>query len=98
LTGKSYTNRDLEFAAERAFNLERAMLAEWGRDRTLDETVEPQFELPCSSDGTVLDKTLFNQLLDEYYNLRGWDLTRGWPKRETLESLNLGDVADRLYL
>jgi len=74
------------------------MLAEWGRDRNLDETVEPQFELPCSSDGTILDKALFDQLLDEYYNLRGWDLERGWPRRETLEALDLGDVADRLGL
>ena len=98
LTGETYGNRALERVAERTFNLERAMLAEWGRDRNLDETVEPQFELPCSSDGTILDKALFDQLLDEYYNLRGWDLERGWPRRETLEALDLGDVADRLGL
>jgi aldehyde:ferredoxin oxidoreductase len=97
-TGTAYTNHDLEQAAERVFNLERAMLAEWGRDRKLDETVEPQFELPCSSDGTKLDKARFDQLLDEYYQLRGWDLEHGWPERETLEGLGLEDVANRLGL
>ena len=97
-TGENVTNRDLELVAERVFNLERAMLAEWGRDRRLDETVEPQFELPCSSDGTHLDKPLFDQLLEEYYRLRGWDMSRGWPTRETLETLRLAEVADRLGL
>ena len=98
LTGENYHNRDLEHIAERVFNIERAMLVEWGRDRKLDESVEPQFELPCSSDGTVLDKALFNRLLDEYYIFRGWDSKRGCPRRDTLEDLNLGDVADRLGL
>ncbi len=74
------------------------MLVEWGRDRKLDESVEPQFELPCSSDGTVLDKPLFDRLLDEYYSFRGWDPERGCPTRDTLEGLNLGEVADRLGL
>jgi aldehyde:ferredoxin oxidoreductase len=31
-----------------------------------------------------------------YYELEGWDTETGWPTRSTLESLNLGSVADEL--
>lgn len=96
VTGTTFTNQDLERAANRVFNVERALLTRWGRDRSLDETVEPQFELPCSSDGTRLDKPLFDRLLEEYYHLRGWDADRGWPTRKTLEALDIDDVADQL--
>jgi aldehyde:ferredoxin oxidoreductase len=33
---------------------------------------------------------------DDFYKLRGWDLTTGVPTRATLESLDLKDVADEL--
>jgi len=35
-------------------------------------------------------------LLDEFYELRGWDKTTGRPTREKLEELGLKDVADEL--
>ena len=37
-----------------------------------------------------------DRLLDEYYKLHGWDGETSWPTRETLEGLDLGDVADQL--
>lgn len=37
-----------------------------------------------------------NKMLDEYYALHGWDGRTSWPTRETLESLDLSDVADQL--
>jgi len=95
-TGVDYTNEELESIGERVFNLERAMLAEFGRDRQVDASIEPHFELPCKTDGTYLDKALFDELMDSYYQYRGWDVERGWPTREKLEELGLGDVADRL--
>ena len=33
-------------------------------------------------------------MLDEYYEIVGWDERTGIPKRSTLESLGLKDVAD----
>jgi aldehyde:ferredoxin oxidoreductase len=95
-TGVDYTDEELESVGERVFNIERSMLAEFGRDRALDASIEPHFELPCKTDGTCLDEPLFNDLLDQYYKYRGWDLERGWPTRRTLESLGLEDAADRL--
>ncbi len=37
-----------------------------------------------------------DQLLDEYYEARGWDKETGYPTRSTLESLGLAPVADEL--
>jgi aldehyde:ferredoxin oxidoreductase len=34
-------------------------------------------------------------MLDDYYNLRGWD-KRGIPTRETLEKLELNDLEEEL--
>jgi hypothetical protein len=35
-------------------------------------------------------------MLDRYYRLHEWDPQTGWPTRQTLEELDLSDVADRL--
>ena len=37
-----------------------------------------------------------DKLLDEYYEIRGWDLKTGIPTREKLLELGLGDVADEI--
>ena len=43
-----------------------------------------------------LDLPKFARLLDEYYELRGWDPATGLPAREKLEALGLSDVAAQL--
>ena len=35
-------------------------------------------------------------MLDEYFDLRGWDRERGWPVAETLKRLGIPEVAERL--
>jgi len=35
-------------------------------------------------------------MLDTYYRLRGWNPVNGYPTRERLDALDLGDVADIL--
>jgi hypothetical protein len=35
-------------------------------------------------------------MLDEYYDLWGWDKNSGLQKRRELERLGLGNLADRL--
>jgi aldehyde:ferredoxin oxidoreductase len=49
-----------------------------------------------SRKGLVLDKADFEKMKDDYYLIRGWDRATGLQKRETLEALNLKDVADQL--
>ena len=78
VTGVDCTARsDLDRVAERAFTLERVMLARAGRDRAVDESLAPHFKLPCRVDGTSLDEAGFGRMLDEYYAARGWDRERG---------------------
>ncbi|MBW1851942.1 MAG: hypothetical protein JRJ15_11025 [Deltaproteobacteria bacterium] len=49
-----------------------------------------------ASKGHFISKDELNQMLDEYYEARGWDVETGAPSREKLEELGLGYVADHL--
>jgi aldehyde:ferredoxin oxidoreductase len=92
VTGIDMTRDQFNQIAERAFNLERALMARSGRGRWLEETLAPQYELPCKSDGTSINKEGFLCLMDEYYLARGWDLKMGWPTEETLRALDLEEI------
>jgi aldehyde:ferredoxin oxidoreductase len=93
VTGVEKTHAELEKVSERAFTLERAMLARAGRNRKMEETVlAPHFKLPCRADGTLIDEDGFSMMLDEYYSARGWDLELGWPQVQGLRELGLNDV------
>jgi hypothetical protein len=39
-----------------------------------------------------LDREQFEPVLDEFYALHGWDPQTGWPTREHLAGLGVGDV------
>jgi len=102
-TGLDWDTREFEHAAERVLNLERAStIRHWARDRRMDERVLPSFEYdenlvnPETGERKALDRREFDPLMDEYYRLRGWDVTTGWPTRERLESLDLGYVYDEM--
>ncbi len=49
-----------------------------------------------SRKGMVVDRNEFEKLKDEFYQIRGWDVTTGLQKSTTLEELNLSDVAQQL--
>ena len=72
--------------------LERAILTRHGHTRAEDWFFESIF----NENNTWLDKEGLHKTLDEYYTLRGIDVTTGTPKRSTLEKLDLKDVADVL--
>ena len=93
VTGVDYSRAALDRIAERAFTLERLMLARFGRDRREEEGLAPHFRLPCRADGTLVDEVGFGRILDEYYDARGWDRERGWPTTETLARLDLTSVS-----
>ena len=42
------------------------------------------------------DRDKFDDFKTRYYNFEGWDPNTGWPKRSTLQSLDLSYVADEL--
>jgi aldehyde:ferredoxin oxidoreductase len=46
--------------------------------------------------GWKIDEEKFNRMLDEYYDLHGWDRKTSFPMRKTLIDLNLESVAQDL--
>jgi aldehyde:ferredoxin oxidoreductase len=90
-TGISLTPQDLERAGERICNLERLFNIRCGLRRQ-DDTLPDRFLKTKFKKGGAADKTVpLDQMLDEYYNVRGWDTTTGIPLPETLEKLGLDE-------
>jgi aldehyde:ferredoxin oxidoreductase len=46
--------------------------------------------------GFKADEDQYNAMLDEFYELWGWDKKNGMQTRESLEKVGLKDVADKL--
>jgi aldehyde:ferredoxin oxidoreductase len=46
--------------------------------------------------GAVIDRAGFEKLKDEFYTLRGWDVSTGFQTAAKLNELGLGDVAEDL--
>ena len=43
--------------------------------------------------GWKIDEAKYNKMLNEYYDLHGWDKSTSYPTRKALEDLGLEDVA-----
>ncbi len=102
-TGLDWDTKAFEHAAERVLNLERAItIRHWGRDRQMDERVIPSFEYdenwinPEINERKALERDKFMPVLDEYYRLRGWNVTDGRPTRACLERFDLGGIYDEM--
>ena len=103
-TGISVTLDDLFFAADRIYDLIRLF---WIREytvegkrwsRLMDYPPVKWFEEPLTKGaykGATLDKEKYGQLLNWYYEYRGWDYN-GVPKRETLEKHGLSLEAKQI--
>ncbi|HDJ83710.1 MAG TPA: aldehyde ferredoxin oxidoreductase [Desulfurococcaceae archaeon] len=100
-TGAAMTLDDFYKVADRIYALIRAFwVREYGGkwDRTMDYPPARWFEEPLTKGplkGAHLDRDKYDEMLSWYYELRGWD-ERGIPKKSTLESLGLSDVANEL--
>ena len=102
-TGLDFSEEELAEAARRVIALERAYNAREGMRRLHDypyflywekEYGEPHPVYgPDTAPFTLAD---YDRVLDEWYEMRGYDLETGMPTREELERLGLGDVADDL--
>jgi aldehyde:ferredoxin oxidoreductase len=100
VVGTDWTIRDLDAAAERAFNLLRAIHVRQGRTRAHDESVIPYFEqmnmFPDDPGPQAIEADKFLDLLERYYALRGWDKATGCPTQAKLEELKLSFVVPEL--
>jgi aldehyde:ferredoxin oxidoreductase len=96
-TGYPISEQELNEAAERSRLLFRAILMRnFGRDRDLEvNAIFPTMQYPDPF-GETVDWDDWNDLVDMYYDSRGWDRKTGWPYRETWEKYGLQDIADEM--
>jgi aldehyde:ferredoxin oxidoreductase len=99
-TGWETSVEDLRKLAMRQLNLEKAFnLRFTDFDRKDDMPTPRDLNEPIPSGalaGWKMDEEKYNTLLDEYYDLHGWDRESSYPKRQTLEALGLENVAEDL--
>ncbi|MFX0198293.1 MAG: aldehyde ferredoxin oxidoreductase family protein [Candidatus Hodarchaeota archaeon] len=99
-TGWETTVDELVRIADRILNLEKAfnvLHANLGRKD--DYPPERCLKEPVKSGrykGFVLSRQEYDKMLDEYYQLHGWDSDSGLQTRKCLENLDLANVADDL--
>lgn len=97
-TGWNMTMKEYMQAGERAIDLTRAFNAREGAtrrdDRLPKRLMEPLPDGPFA--GEPLTQEMLDSMLDNYYELRGWDKKTGIPTRTKLESIGLKFVADDL--
>ncbi len=99
VTGKDWTVEHMMEISERIRNVERMFDVRQGLRRDQDTLPKKFFNEPLKKgkyEGAVLDRSLFEQMKDEYYSLRGWDEANGVPSRNKLETLGLADIADEV--
>lgn len=99
VTGWDVTVAELLKVGERRLNMMRAFNAREGIAGEQDKLPEKFYTKPLeggATDGWKLDKDQYDEALNEYYRQAGWDPKTGIPLRQTLESLELGWVADLL--
>ena len=82
----------------RIYQLEHAILTRQGHTRKDDNFFDSIYEDKSIiwGVGYHMDKEKFNELLTQYYELRGMDPETGLLRRSTLESFGLKDIADDL--
>ncbi len=93
VTGGNITPEDLLTVGERITNLERAFNVREGLTRSDDTLPGRVLNEPLPDGRGAID---LEPMVDRYYELRGWDIRTGFPKREKLIQLGLTDVAEEL--
>lgn len=99
-TGWETSVDDLKRIMMRQVNLEKALnLRFTDFDRKDDMPTPRDLHEPIKTGnlaGWKMDEDKYNKMLDDYYDLHGWDRETSYPKRQTLLDLGLEYVADDL--
>jgi len=98
VTGWNASPMELLRVGERSFNLTRAFNAREGFTRS-DDTLPKRVMEPLPEGmlkGEAYPPDVLENMLDLYYDYRGWDRKRGQPKKEKLAELRLEWVAEDL--
>ena len=98
-TGIPVEEEGMREIADRIWNLERAFIVREGITRKDDIMIGRYMDEPIrggSCDGLAVNRERWDKIMDEYYDLNGWDKKTGIPTRTRMEALGLRDVADDL--
>jgi aldehyde:ferredoxin oxidoreductase len=100
LTGKDISAAMLMEAGEKIVNIERSFnLLHAGFGRAEDQPPKKFVEIGVNKgpyEGERLDFLKWNKMLDEYYDIHGWDKKTGWPTKKTLIDLGLQQILEKL--
>jgi len=94
LFSHTWTTEELKEAGTRIWNLTRVFNCREGFRREDDSLPARLFFDPIPagpSKGEVIDPGKFEEMLDEYYGIQGWD-NDGVPIKETLSRLEINDL------
>jgi len=97
--GLDFSEEELMRGGRRIVTIERCFNVREGARRQDDHLPwrmmnEPVPEGP--NKGMVTDREMLDRLLDQYYELHGWEVETGIPRPETLEELGLLEMCSDL--
>jgi aldehyde:ferredoxin oxidoreductase len=98
-TGHSMDEETIMMTGRRIVTLERCYNARLGADRRLDDLPWRLMHEPSPrgiAKGMMNSEQELNDMLEKYYRLHQWDLKTGLPTKDTLQLLDLNDVAQQL--
>ena len=111
VTGTDISEEALNGVGERIWNVLRAIMVREGRTKQKDtlhptnfqkvdtkqETDRHSVAIISANHTQPIQRESFEKARAEYYDIRGWDPKTGLPTRDTLQKLDLKDIADQLY-
>lgn len=97
-TGREFTREKLEEIAMRQLNTEKALnlrFTDFARKDDFPPQREMQEPMPTGSrKGFKVDNEKYNTMLDEYYEMHGWEKKTSYPSRKAFNKLGLEKIAD----
>ncbi len=98
--GWNISDVELLKVAERVFNLQRCFNVREGIRRRDDMIPKRLRQAPAFGPFSRKEAAIVNYegMLDEYYEVRGWDKRTGIPTRKKLEELGIKEVANQLNI
>jgi aldehyde:ferredoxin oxidoreductase len=95
-TGYTYTLEELMAVGERCWNLKRIINHSLGLSRENDRLPQP-FLKPLPDGGSQGYVPPFDEMLEGYYRVRGWDTHTGRPTEDRLRKLNMESYIPELW-